>query len=128
MKRMVQFAVVVVVTVLAGLPTAEALTCPLRAAAKSAACPTGMIETSADCPMARLMAADECLRDCCNCGLPKLVGPVAVPVYPKPGMPVQFVALAALNAGAEHAVATTFDGPMVSSSPPRYILNRVFRI
>lgn len=125
---MVQFAVVVVVMLLAGLPTAEALTCPLRAAAVSAACPMGVAETSANCPMAHLIPADECLRDCCNCGLPKLVGPIAVPVYPKPGMPVQFVALAALSADAERAVAIAPDGPLVSSSPPRYILNRVFRI
>lgn len=128
MKRVVQFAAVVVVMLLAGLPTAEALTCPLRAAADSAVCPMGMAETSADCPMARLMAANEYLRDCCNCGLPTLVGPIAVRVNPKPGMPVQFVALLALSADAERAVATTSDGPLLSSSPPRYILNSVFRI
>lgn len=124
---MVQFAAVLVVLLLAGLPAAEALTCPLRAEA-AAACPMGMTETSANCPLAKGMSANECLRDCCNCGLPKLVGPVAVRVHQKQGMPVQFVALAAMNAGAERAVAAAPGGPAASSSPPRYILNRVFRI
>lgn len=128
MKRMLQFAAVAVVMLLAGLPTAEALTCPLRADAASAACPMGMSETQANCPMALGISTSECLRDCCNCGLPKLVGPVAVQVHPKQCLPVQFVALAALNAGVERAVAAAPDEPTVSSSPPRYILHRVFRI
>lgn len=128
MKRMVQFAALIVATLLAGLPTVGALTCPLRAAAASAICPMGVAEASADCPMARLAASNECLRDCCNCGLPQLVGPIAVRLNPKPSMRAQFVALAGLRADAERAVATTPDGPIVSSSPPRYILNRLLRI
>ena len=127
MKRIVQFAAVVVVSLLAGLPFAEVLTCPLSAEAVSAVCPMGINEASADCPMAQL-AANECLRDCCNCGLPKLVGPIAVSVQAKLGVPVQFVGLAASGGEAQRAMPAAPDEPTVSSSPPRYILNRVFRI
>lgn len=128
MKRLLQLAAVLVVTLLAGLPTAEALTCPLRVGAASATYPLGMSETGANCPHSPEAAANECLRDCCNCGLPKLVGPIAVRAKQRQGVPVQFVGLVALHADAERAVAGAPHGPIVSSSPPRYILNRVFRI
>jgi len=128
MKRIAQFAALVVVMLLAGLPAAEVLTCPLRVSRDAAACPMGMSGVHADCPMAQQVARNKCLRDCCNCGLPKLVGPIAVPVQLKQGTPVQFVALDAPGQDAERAVAAAQDGPAVSSSPPRYILNRVFRI
>lgn len=125
---MIQCGAALVIAILAGLPTAEALTCPLRAAAAPAVCATGMTATSSDCPMAREAAANNCLRDCCNCGLPKLVGPLAVRLHLKQGMLVQFVALATLTADADRVVATAPQGPVPSSSPPRYILHRVFRI
>jgi hypothetical protein len=128
MKRLVQFTAVLVVTLLAGMPTAEALTCPLRAMADSAICPAGMTNSSANCPIAQAAAANECLRDCCNCGLPKLIGPIAVRVSPKQGVTVQFVGLHTLHANTGGAIATKPDEPVLSSSPPRYILNRVFRI
>jgi len=128
MKRIVQLAAVVVVTLLAGLPTAEALTCPLRANAAASGCSMSMGTMSTDCPFAQGMAANECLRDCCNCGLPKLLGPIAVRVNQKQGLPVQFVALVALSADSQSAGATRPDEPVLSSSPPRYLLYRVFRI
>ena len=125
---MAQFAALVVVLLLAGLPAAEALTCPLRVSRDAVACPMGMGGAHSDCPMKQRLSGNECLRDCCNCGLPKLVGPIAVPVQLKQGTSVQFVALDAPGREAEHAAAAAPDGPAVSSSPPRYILNRVFRI
>lgn len=112
---------------LAGLPTAEALTCPLRGS-DLAACPMSMSAAHADCPMEQQAAANKCLLDCCNCGLPKLAGPIVVTVQGKQGIPVLFVALDASGRDAERAVAAASDVPIVSSSPPRYILNRVFRI
>jgi hypothetical protein len=128
MKRMAQFAAVMVVALLAGLPAAEVLTCPLRASGESTVCPESMSKATSECPMAQWLAAKKCGRDCCNCGLPKLVGPVSVTVLQKPAAPVQFVALDASGRDVDHAVAATPDGPTISSSPPRYILNCVFRI
>jgi len=125
---MVQFAAVVVMALLAGLPAAQVLTCPLRAEAAAAACPMGMSEASANCPMAPGMIANECLRDCCNCGLQKLSGPATVRVHPKPAVPVQFRALAELTAESDRAAWAAKDVPVPSSSPPKYILHRVFRI
>jgi hypothetical protein len=128
MKHMAQFAAVVVVALLVGFPAAQVLTCPLRASTISADCPLGVNTAAPECPMSHQVAANECLRDCCNCGLPKLVGPTAGPLHLKPGTPVQFVALDASGRDAAHGAAATPDVPTVTSSPPRYILNRVFRI
>jgi hypothetical protein len=124
MKRLVQFAAVALVGLVGAQPALAGLLC----AAPAAACPMAMTDMGPDCPMSGAMAAAECPLTAYLHAIPQSVASVAATGRPKaeppasahgaaPVMPLAHRTLVALNATAAEA-----------SSPPLYILHRVFRI
>jgi hypothetical protein len=128
MKRLIQFAAVLTIALMAGSPVAEALACSTLMGEGTAACPMGMSEMGPDCPMAQQMAGDGCAQECCNHALPLMPTPLLIPVKPRIASPSQFIALILASPDAEQSAIAKSKGPPPSISPPRYILNRVFRI
>lgn len=126
MKRVFQFAAMVVVLLLAAQPALAGVACATGGMAR-AACPMGMSEMGSDCPMAYGLAAD-CTRDCCDRTTTKAVVLPAAPIKPR-----TLVASAVVSTAVEPPISAVLRAdwlaPMaVSSSPPHYLLNRVFRI
>jgi hypothetical protein len=128
MKRLVQFAATCVIALLAGLPVGAGLTCAMHMVADGSTCPMGMSGMGPDCPMAQEMGAAGCAQDCCNAHMAVVATPAAVRVKPKLASRAESMALIPLEATAAKTAATELAGPPRSSTPPRYILNRVFRI
>lgn len=128
MKRFIQFAAVLTIALMAGSPVAEALACSTLMGEGTGACTMGMSEMGTDCPMAQPMAAGGCAQECCNHALPLVPAPLLIPVKPRIASPSQFIALILASPDAEQAAIAKSTGPSPSTSPPRYILNRVFRI
>jgi len=129
MKRAFQIAGILLIILLGAGPASAAVGCVLGSSAMGPSCPMGMTAMDADCPMSHALAAGDCSQDCCNRTAPIAQVVNAVPVKPK---------YAAANLQmAVLAVPTVVEGrysrPAVflsfaASSPPRYILLRVFRI
>jgi len=129
MKRVVQFAALVTIALMAGSPLAEGLVCSILMDADRAACPMEMGEMGPRCPMADLVAADKCAPECCNLTLPKLFAEMVTPAKPNSGS-LHAAAAEPIpdTAAARNRTAAWFFETAATSSPPRYILNRVFRI
>lgn len=127
MKRIIQFVAVMVIAVLALSPAAEGLACLTHMAGRASACPMGMGELGPDCQMARDVATG-CDTDCCNHPAPPIAAAWAATTKPKGVAAVALTALV-VNAPAVAAVpAVKAMEPAMEASPPRYVLNRVFRI
>lgn len=125
MKRVFQSAATILVLVLGLQPALAGLVCGPGSAMRS--CSMSMNAMGTGCPMAHGLLAG-CARDCCAGTLLKTL--VLPPVAPKPkslianawfcgAFPVQAAAVS--EPGVLIAVAD-------SSSPPRFLLNRTFRI
>lgn len=109
-------------------PASAAVGCVLGNSTMGTSCPMGMTGMDADCPMSHVLATGDCSQDCYNRTAPIALLVNAVPVKPE--------LIAAAPHMAELAVPTPVEGnsrlevlpSIVASSPPRYILLRVFRI
>ena len=124
MKRLFQFMAIAMAGLVAAQPALAGLLC----AAPVSACPVAMTDMGPGCPMAGRMAADNCPLTAYLRAMPQSLASVASPARPKVESP----------AGAQ---SSTFVLPTVvgsrlasgaaaaeASSPPLYLLNRVFRI
>jgi len=128
MKRAIQLAAVLLIALMAGQPVLAAANCEMDMSGSPASCPMGMSTMGADCPMAHGMSA-ECLTRCLDCAAATDLALNAVQAKPK-------MIVAELATSAEIA-SQIIDPPrtafraraaVFSGSPPRYLLNRAFRI
>ena len=128
MKRLLQVAATGVIAVLALQPAPVGLACTLQMPASGTACPMGMTEMTPDCPMAQQMADAGCMQQCCNHGLPRIAAPALTLVKPRSGGAA--AVMARIPVVPETALATPSLSWQTADSgpPPRYLLNRVFRI
>jgi hypothetical protein len=129
MKRITQFSAVVFLALLTVQPVLASLSCALggvRGGASS--CPMGMSEMGADCPMASHMVDAGCSQNCCaQAGLPTRGAAVKADKLRVDGLSA---AVAALVTYAQSGRTTGTDrrSGVRGDSPPRHILNQVFRI
>lgn len=127
MKRATQILSVLLVLILGTGPAWAALGCASDPGMGSA-CPMGASAMDADCPMAHSLAGPDCSRDCCELQTPTADVLNALTSKPSPvkALPaVAAVPVAFAVEGASHPVVML---DLAGSSPPRYILLRVFRI
>jgi hypothetical protein len=121
MRRGLQFVAVLVIGLLAGVPSLAGIACERGPASAASVCPMGMSGMENDCLMPR-MDVLACVQDCCLKPLSTLAAKPGIVVKASIGVrtvPAPAVKLA-LAAAARDVPET--------DSPPVYILNRVFRI
>ncbi|HKF49564.1 MAG TPA: hypothetical protein VKB38_19545 [Terracidiphilus sp.] len=126
MKRVSQYVAVMVIALLAGLPAVEGLACSKHMASRAAACTMGAAEMGPDCPMGRELAS--CEMECCSHSAPQVAAAWATAVKPKAVAISTVVATVLISASVTAAPAGRSMDPAPAASPPRYVLNRVFRI
>jgi len=127
MKRVIQIFAVMLIWLLSAGPAWAALSCALGNTAIGASCPMGMARMDADCPMSHAMAMD-CSQDCCNRTLPQTIVVPGVPARSK----ILATTPGSFSLPAVETIETSANTELVSletaSSPPRYLVLRVFRI
>jgi hypothetical protein len=129
MKHLLKTAVLLVVGLLAAQPVLSSLDCAAgMAAACVPGCPMAMSSMSSDCPMKGMSAAEGCPQSCCTQNSLNAVLPQAAPDKSKATIHISAATLASVYAaaGLEKPTAVSLEGR--ADTPPRYILNRVFRI
>jgi hypothetical protein len=127
MKRIAQFAAVLAIALLIAQPVVAGATCLFGpAAACISGCP--MAGMGPDCPMGGQTLATSCPMDCCSHAALQASEPLAAPS--KVRVVAQPIALAEpfQNSIANPKAAAREIIEIQSVSPPRYILNKVFRI
>jgi len=129
MKRIAQFAAVLAIALFVAQPALAGSICIFgQSATCVTGCPMAMDNMGPDCPMASGMVASGCSMDCCPGAAMQASEPLAA--ANKWRTAVQTLALAdaseisAANPVAVGPISVKFRGV----SPPRYILNQVFRI
>jgi len=123
MKKRLQIAAVMLAGLLAAQPSIAALACQANAG-----CSMGMSEMGPNCPMTRSQAADACTPGCCDHAAAALSREWATLAKPE-----ALAQNAVLSCARESGPPMMFSGSvgscsLAASSPPRYILYRVFRI
>jgi hypothetical protein len=128
MRRAFQFAAAILALSLAVQPLATAA-CGM---ASPASCPLGMSmgmsQMSPDCPMAQQMGDTVCMQDCCNHAVPRTAAPAVAPAKRRVGTVIAVTATAVAAPATPRPRPAIGSPAPVSSSPPHYILYRVFRI
>jgi hypothetical protein len=124
MRRLLQIAATLVITLLALQPALDGLACSLS---MGPACPMGMGTMSPDCPMAQQTAQAGC-PDCRNHALPQSAVMTAILIKPKSGATSPMIATVAEPLPVQAASAAGYMPAASSSPPPLYVLNQVFRI
>jgi hypothetical protein len=127
MRRAFQFAAAILALSVAVQPLAAAAACEM---ASPASCPLGksMSEMSPDCPMAQQMGDTVCMQDCCNHAVPRTAAPAVASAKRRVGTVIAVTATAVTAPATPRPRAAIGSPAPVSSSPPHYILYRVFRI
>ena len=128
MKRQVQIFATLLIGLLTAGPALAAVACTLNRMVRATSCPMGLAGMSVDCPMSHILEATDCWQHCCNRTLPQAV---AIPGFPaKPRLLAITPGVALLTAPpATETDSSPRSTPLrVATSPPRYILLRVFRI
>jgi hypothetical protein len=133
MKQLIQFVSVSVIALLAVQPAHAGVPCVLGApVACVPGCPMVMSGMAPDCPMngpaTSQMTAADCPQNCCAHALPPAVIPLAASGKLKPAAPALFHLLQAALPVSGSALALGAPTDAQFASPPRYILNQVFRI
>jgi hypothetical protein len=128
MKRPVQTFATLLIGLLTAGPALAAAACTLNSMAMATSCPREMAGLSADCPMSHVLEATDCRQDCCNRTLPQAVAIPGFPAKPRFLAVTPDVALLTALPAAETDSSPQSTPLRVASSPPRYILLRVFRI
>ncbi len=126
MKRVSQFAAVIMVLLLGVQPALAGVACA-RIGAMRTACPMCIGAMGADCPMAHAVAAD-CTTNCCNQTILKAVVLPAAPAKPRSAATNAWMSTAVDLQAAAVPRSGCLPPATASSSPPRYLLSRVFRI
>lgn len=127
MKRAIQIFAVTLISLLAAGPAWAAVSCALGNTAMGASCPMGMPQMGADCPMAQDLAMTYCSQDCCNGTMSQAIVFPGIPAQSK----IATTAPGVLSLNARRTGASADHEPFslaVTTSPPRYLLLRVFRI
>ena len=125
MKRGLQFVAVLIVSFLAGAPVLAGLACAAQPVAGSD-CPMDMSNMANDCPMSHA-SVRECPLDCCARSQSVVVAQDVV--FLKQRHVVEPLAVpGGVADGARRELAVADLSVRAMSSPPVYILNRVFRI
>lgn len=125
MKRFFQFVSILAIGLLMGPAGFEAVLC--GSVGQSTPCPMAIHDMGPDCPMAGPTASLNFPQNCCaqRC-LPQVL-PWARPVKPKVAiLQTAIMPLVLLVASPVRVLAKPIDAS--ASSPPRFILYRVFRI
>jgi hypothetical protein len=122
MRRGLQLVALLVIGFLAVGPVFAGVRCVMSAADAASACPMDMSNMGSDCPMPR-MDVLACVSDCCARQAPAVTAKqwIAEKAAPVAAMPVLPATVKLVWNGALLHVPET-------SSPPVYVLNRVFRI
>ncbi|HEY2468046.1 MAG TPA: hypothetical protein VGI45_09410 [Terracidiphilus sp.] len=128
MKRLIQIFAVTLIGLLTAGPAWAAVSCALDNSAMGASCPMGMAHMDADCPMSHAMAMMDCSQDCCNRTLPQALVLPGIPLKSKILAPAQGMFTLSVAQTTETRANSEPVSPRVSTSPPRYLLLRVFRI
>jgi hypothetical protein len=134
MRHLLKTSVLLVIGLLAAQPVLSSLNC---AAGLAPACVPGclmaMVSMAPDCAMTGMSAtgmtaAEDCLQSCCAQNTFAAILPQAAPDKSKVTILVPVAAFAGTLAttGLEKPTAQSLDPH--PDSPPRYIVNRVFRI
>jgi hypothetical protein len=130
MKRLIPFAAIFVIGLLATQPVLSSLYCAARLASSCApGCPMTLSGMPPDCQMTGMTAAPGCTQSCCSRNTVEAMLPQTSASRFKAVASPATVALpvsAATAPGPARLALVSFD--IRSSSPPRYIVNRAFRI
>jgi hypothetical protein len=126
MRLSVHFVAVLLMVLLAAGPEVAGLYCPMDRAA-GAMC-AEMAEMGADCPMHGRTGLEACAPNCCSQALTSaMVAMVTPSAKLRLALPSPLETPAPLQARQD--ASTGFEPPSVlSTSPPRHIVLRVFRI
>jgi hypothetical protein len=129
MKHLLKTAVLLIIGLLAAQPVLSSLSCAAGlAAACVPGCPMAMSNMAPDCPMTGMSAAEGCPQNCCTQSTLNAVLPQTAPDKFKVSIHIPIATFASVSAaaGLEKRSAVSLDAR--ADTPPRYILNRVFRI
>jgi hypothetical protein len=128
MKRAFSIVGFLLILLLGAGPASTALGCVLSNSAMAPSCPMGMSAMDPDCPMSHAIAAADCTQDCCNRTAPVATVLSGIPVKPKLVAAALPMASLTVPTAAEGYRRSDILPAYAASSPPRYILLRVFRI
>lgn len=129
MKKFLQFVAVAVIVLFAAQSAFAGLPCASGMAASCApGCPMTQSSMGPNCPMARQMAANECPQGCCTHAVPQALAIVAAPDHARLTLRAQSIMPQMAVAASHQAFAVHPTSTVPINSPPRYILNQVFRI
>jgi hypothetical protein len=133
MKRLLPLAALLVICLLAGQPVLSSLACVDGMAVPCVpSCPMAMGEMATgmapDCPMEGMTAAESCPQTCCANHVLEAVLQQAPPDKARLAHLGPSYGFVNATAASEPSSPVTAPFELRSSSPPRYILNRVFRI
>lgn len=129
MKHLLKTVVLLVIALLAAQPVLSSLNCAAGAApACVPGCPMAMGSMGPNCSMSGISAAAGCQQDCCTRHAADAVLLPASRDKSKITLhtPVAAFASTFAEAGQDNPIADSFDPR--ADSPPRYIMNSVFRI
>lgn len=121
MRRLLQAVAVAVAGLLVVQPALAAFACTTPSH-----CAMSVSEMGPECLMARSLAAGDCSSDCCEHKLPVASQNWTTLAKPRT-QGVHYISIAAAP-DTESAFATPRPEPLPLSSPPLYVLHRVFRI
>lgn len=127
MRIRVHFVAVLLMVLLAGGREVARLNCPVdRAGASMCA---AMAEMDADCPMHGQTGPEACAPDCCNQALSSAIVATMFPAAKLRFALASTLERPALLAAVAQDASTGFEPPdVLSASPPRHMVLRVFRI
>jgi hypothetical protein len=134
MKHLLKTAVLLVIGFLAAQPVLSSLSCAAGlAVACTPSCQMATSNMAPDCPMTGtsatgMSASGGCPQNCCTQNSLNALLPQPAPDKSKVTTPLPVAILARVYAvaGREKPAAISLEGR--ADTPPRYILNRVFRI
>jgi hypothetical protein len=127
MQRASKIVGILLMLLLAVGPASAEVACVLGDAQMGSACPMGMATADADCPMTHALSAGDCSQDCCNLNtaITQVVNAVLVKQKLTLSAPqIAWIAPTTVEAKSRFELLPS----VAASSPPRYILLRVFRI
>jgi hypothetical protein len=126
MRRGLQFVAVLVLGFLAGAPVLGGLACAVQPVMGSG-CPMDMSNMASDCPMSRA-GVQECQLDCCARSQNAVAAQDVVFFKQRHVVTDPLWAPDGTTYEAPRELAASVMSVPETSSPPVYILNRVFRI
>jgi hypothetical protein len=129
MKRIAQFVAVLGIALVAVQPVLASLPCVVSSGGVCiSGCPMATIEMGPDCSMQGPMAESSCPQNCCDHNAFQATAPLAVHDKSRLSAPSTALALTMALAVTAPAAHTQVNHGPRADSPPRYILNQVFRI